>query len=176
MIARTGRPSSRHQTTSVTSPNVQIIAMPVPFSGSASGCALTGTGTLKLENVRFAEGKEGPEVPDATFVLGQPIYVLFQIKGFSTDTSGMLKVQEDLLVTGPDGSEVLDKKNVLDLNLDAAGGDSLTANNEITLHDDAKAGDYRVTLLVHDRISGSDLEQEVKFSVQGASGDSNVRD
>jgi hypothetical protein len=25
---------------------VQIIAMPLPFSGSASGCAFTGTGTL----------------------------------------------------------------------------------------------------------------------------------
>ena len=31
--------------TSVTSPNVQIIATPVPFSGSASGCGLTGTRT-----------------------------------------------------------------------------------------------------------------------------------
>src|SRR6478609_920651 len=39
--------SSRHHTTSVVSPNVQIIAMPEPFSGSASGCATTGTGTPK---------------------------------------------------------------------------------------------------------------------------------
>ena len=43
MIARTGSDSARHQTTSVTSPKVQIIAMPDPFSGSASSCALTGT-------------------------------------------------------------------------------------------------------------------------------------
>jgi len=34
-IERTGNASSRHQTTSVTSPNVQIIATPDPFSGSA---------------------------------------------------------------------------------------------------------------------------------------------
>ena len=45
MTARTGRPSSRHQITSVTSPNVQIIATPVPFSGSASAWGLTGTRT-----------------------------------------------------------------------------------------------------------------------------------
>ena len=45
IIARTGSDSSRHQVTSVTSPNVQIIAMPLPFSGSASACALTGTST-----------------------------------------------------------------------------------------------------------------------------------
>ena len=45
MIARTGSCSSRHQMTSVTSPKVQIIAAPVPFSGSASACALTGTRT-----------------------------------------------------------------------------------------------------------------------------------
>ena len=47
MTARTGSPSSRHQMTSVTSPNVQIIATPVPFSGSASACARTGTRTPK---------------------------------------------------------------------------------------------------------------------------------
>src|SRR4029453_13259479 len=45
MIARTGRLSSRHHVTSVMSPNVQIIAMPLPFSGSASVCALPGTRT-----------------------------------------------------------------------------------------------------------------------------------
>ena len=43
--ARVGRSSSRHHTTSVVSPKVQIIAMPDPFSGSASGCASTGTST-----------------------------------------------------------------------------------------------------------------------------------
>ena len=40
-------PSSRHQITSVVSPNVQIMAMPEPFSGSASSWATTGTSTLK---------------------------------------------------------------------------------------------------------------------------------
>ena len=45
ITARTGSDSSRHQVTSVMSPNVQIIAMPLPFSGSASACARTGTGT-----------------------------------------------------------------------------------------------------------------------------------
>ena len=44
---RVGRPSSRHHVTSVTSPNVHTIAMPVPFSGSASSCATTGTGASK---------------------------------------------------------------------------------------------------------------------------------
>ena len=43
MIERTGSRSSRHHVTSVVSPNVQIMAMPDPFSGSASWCASTGT-------------------------------------------------------------------------------------------------------------------------------------
>ncbi len=43
--ARVGRSSSRHQVTSVRSPNVQIMAMPVPLSGSASSWARTGTST-----------------------------------------------------------------------------------------------------------------------------------
>jgi hypothetical protein len=43
ITARTGSESSRHHVTSVMSPKVQIIAMPLPFSGSASACAFTGT-------------------------------------------------------------------------------------------------------------------------------------
>ena len=38
------RSSSRCQITSVVSPKVQIIAMPVPLAGSASRCESTGTG------------------------------------------------------------------------------------------------------------------------------------
>ena len=45
ITTRAGRPSSLHHVTSVTSPKVQIMATPVPFSGSASSCATTGTGT-----------------------------------------------------------------------------------------------------------------------------------
>ncbi len=46
-MARTGSDSSRHHVTSVVSPNVQIIATPVPFSGSASAWATKGTDTPK---------------------------------------------------------------------------------------------------------------------------------
>ena len=45
-MARTGSDSSRHHVTSVVSPNVQIIAMPDPFSGSASSWATIGTRAL----------------------------------------------------------------------------------------------------------------------------------
>ena len=47
MIGRVGRASSRHHVTSLVSPNVQIIAMPEPLSGSASGCGRTSTSTSK---------------------------------------------------------------------------------------------------------------------------------
>ena len=45
IVVRVGSCSSRHQTTSVVSPKVQIIAIPEPFSGSANGWASTGTRT-----------------------------------------------------------------------------------------------------------------------------------
>ena len=41
-------PCSRHQPTSVASPNVHTIRMPVPFSGSASSLGKIGTGTRKM--------------------------------------------------------------------------------------------------------------------------------
>ena len=47
ITGRVGSASSRHHVTSVTSPNVQIMAMPDPLSGSASGWASTGTSTSK---------------------------------------------------------------------------------------------------------------------------------
>ena len=46
-MLRVGSSSSRHQTTSVTSPKVQIMAMPEPLSGSARWWASTGTSTPK---------------------------------------------------------------------------------------------------------------------------------
>ena len=45
MTERVGSCSSRHQMTSVRSPNVQHIAMPAPLSISAPGWASTGTST-----------------------------------------------------------------------------------------------------------------------------------
>ena len=45
MIARVGSDSSRHQITSVRSPNVQIIAMPDPLVGRPAGARRTGTST-----------------------------------------------------------------------------------------------------------------------------------
>ena len=48
IIGRVAKFSSRHQITSVKSPNVQTMAMPEPLSGWASGWACTGTETLKI--------------------------------------------------------------------------------------------------------------------------------
>ncbi len=47
MMERVGRSSSRHHTTSVMSPKVQTMAMPVPLSGSARRWGSTGTSTPK---------------------------------------------------------------------------------------------------------------------------------
>ena len=58
MMARVGKLSSRHQITSVRSPNVQIMAMPVPLSICASGCARTGTST-PYSGVRTVLPKSG---------------------------------------------------------------------------------------------------------------------
>ena len=61
MIGRVGSCSSRHQVTSVRSPNVQIIAMPEPFSGSASG--VRDDGHLHAEAGRRDGGAEQRLVP-----------------------------------------------------------------------------------------------------------------
>ena len=45
MMERSGRFRSRHHSTSVTSPNVQHMAMPAPLSISAALCARIGTFT-----------------------------------------------------------------------------------------------------------------------------------
>ena len=45
MTLRVGRSSSRHHVTSVVSPKVHTMAMPVPLSGWARGWATTGTST-----------------------------------------------------------------------------------------------------------------------------------
>ena len=58
MTDRVGSCSSRHQVTSVMSPKVQIMAMPDPFSGSASSWARTSTSTPN-NGVRTVEPNSG---------------------------------------------------------------------------------------------------------------------
>ena len=58
-MLRVGRSSSRHHTTSVTSPNVQIMAIPEPLSGSARRWARTGTSTPN-SGVRTVVPKRSP--------------------------------------------------------------------------------------------------------------------
>ena len=57
---RVGSESSRHQSTSVVSPKVQIMAIPEPFSGSASSWASTGTRTPN-RGVRDLGAEQGAE-------------------------------------------------------------------------------------------------------------------
>jgi hypothetical protein len=70
-MLRVGSASSRHQITSVTSPKVQIMAMPEPFSGSARGWARIGHLDPEERGVhgacrsgrRSARRRDGPPAP-----------------------------------------------------------------------------------------------------------------
>jgi hypothetical protein len=136
-----------------------------------TGCTVTtstSTGSLSAENLRYSGTADASGVrSDATFKPGEVVYILFDVKGFKTDDKGQCHVQEDLLVKAPDGSEVLNKKNILDFTGEPKGADSLNLNNDITLPPGAPAGKYSVTISLRDVVSSGTVNQNSGFTIAG---------
>lgn len=136
-----------------------------------AGCTVTtstSTGSLAVENLRYSSTAEENGVrTDATFKPGETVFVLFDVKGFKTDDKGQVHVQEDLVVKGPDGAELLNKKNILDFTGDPKGGTSLKLNNDITLPAGVPAGKYGVTINLRDVVSSGTHNLNSSFTVAG---------
>ncbi len=125
-----------------------------------------GSGTLTVANFTFAESAEGPAREDKKFMMGEEVFLVFDIKGFKQDDTKVVWVQEDLVVTGPEGNVVLDEKNLLDLKDEAAeGADNVAANNKITLEETDPPGTYKVNLTVRDKVGEQKTTFQEEFEV-----------
>ncbi|MBI3926094.1 MAG: hypothetical protein HY319_11175, partial [Armatimonadetes bacterium] len=142
-----------------------------PAAGETSSAGETpssgGGGALQLAEVRFAEAQEGPDRENSTFAGDEDVWVLFSLTGFEQKEDGGVWIQEDLQVLDPDGTPILDEKNLLDFQEPVDPGlDAIPAHNQITLPEGAAAGDYTVHMVVRDQLAGTSVEQKKTFKVQ----------
>jgi hypothetical protein len=135
-----------------------------------TGCTVstsTSTGSLSVEDLKFSSTKDGSQVrSDATFKPGEVVYILFKVKGFKNDDQGKAHVQEDLIVKGPDGKEVLNQKNLLDFN--DKGGDTLNLDNNLNVPPTFPTGTYSVTIALRDVNGGGTYNHNGSFKLEGA--------
>jgi hypothetical protein len=64
---------------------------------------------LKLERIQAAYGKLGPERPSLDFYPGDEVFFRFLITGVRTTAEGGAKVEETILLKGPDGKEMVNQ-------------------------------------------------------------------
>ena len=149
---------------------IQTILVSLGLAMACVGCTITtSSGALTTKNVRFATTEKGETVrSNATFKPGETAWILFDVASFKKDPAGKAHVQEDLVVLGPDGKEVLNKKNLLDFNEDAKGGDVLNLNNHLDLPAGFPGGSYSITMTIRDVVGNSTTTTNTKMTVEGA--------
>lgn len=139
------------------------------WEGSAqasSGHDKPDSGSLTVANFAFAESAEGPAREDKKFMVGEEVFLVFDIKGFKQGDDKTVWIQEDLLVTDPEGKVVLEKQNLLDLKGEAdEGADNVNANNKITLEESDVTGTYKVNLTIRDKVGEQKTTFQEEFEI-----------
>ncbi len=144
------------------------------FTWEGSGQASSGqskpdqsaSGALKVANFTFAESPEGPAREDKKFMVGEEVFLVFDVQGFKQGDDKTVWVQEDLLVTDPEGKVVLEKENLLDLKGEAdEGADNVNANNKITLEESDLTGTYKVNLTIRDKVGEQKTTFQEEFEI-----------
>ena len=125
------------------------------------------TGGLSVSDTKMSLAKGGADVSSRKFKKDGPIFVQFTVKGIKQSDDDQVWIQQDLLLVGPDGKEVLKKENMLDMHEKAPKGTNLgNFSNTIDLPNNAVVGQYKVTLSVRDKVSGGTATTNLAFTAE----------
>ncbi|MBD3425598.1 MAG: hypothetical protein GF409_00020 [Candidatus Omnitrophica bacterium] len=120
--------------------------------------------TMKIKDLEFFGGVDGPEYASKSFKPGQKVWLTFKIINYKQTSKGEIWIKEDLLLEDPEGGLIMVRLNILDLHkvypkdLD---NEPLPVKNDIKLPDDAVKGRYKVKIRVLDNIViDADVEEE----------------
>ncbi len=111
--------------------------------------------------------KNGPPHQTREYVPGQTVWINLKINGFHLNGAGEIVFQSDLILTHESGRVVLDKKNILNMKLQAAGipNPVVTANYHIDLFENISAGRFKTEIIVRDLVAMTSNTYETTFRV-----------
>lgn len=122
---------------------------------------------VKLESVQAAYGRLGPARPSLDFYPEDEVYYRYLITGVRTNPDGKASGEVAIVVTGPDGKEVLNQAAPAG-GLLALGGGSLPGFASVRLPADVKPGAYTLSVRIKDQLASQSAQFQRRFTVKPA--------
>lgn len=123
---------------------------------------------MKVDDFKFTESKDGPEIYTTTFKAGGDIFFTCEVKGFTIAKDGEAWVQGDLQLLGADDKVITSKENIFDVHDKVPEGQTatLTAKQNLEVGKDTPPGDYKLEVVFRDKMSGGKTVSSNKISVE----------
>jgi hypothetical protein len=111
--------------------------------------------------------KDGPPHQTREYRPGQTVWINLKVRGLTMDGAGDIVFQSDLKLIRENGEVSLDKQNILNLKLHAAGipNPVVTANYHVDLFETIQPGRYSVDIVVRDIVSMKSNSYTTNFRV-----------
>lgn len=134
-----------------------------------AGCLSDDDVEFSFEDVALIEGEpagvgEYTEQPDATYGLGDDVWIYVEVVGAPTDDDGTARLEYTFETETPDGEEwepVEREEEWSD-----ADGDLLMIGQSIETFEDDEPGDYDLTIIVDDQVDGERLTTTETFTLE----------
>ncbi|MBN1534287.1 MAG: hypothetical protein JXA20_16560 [Spirochaetes bacterium] len=113
------------------------------------------SGAIDISLFSVSLSKDGPPHQTREYRPGQTVWINLKVRGLKMDNAGDIVFQSDLKLVRENGEVALDKQNILNLKLHAAGIQNpvVTANYHVDLFETIRDGRYKVDIVVRDIVA-----------------------
>jgi uncharacterized RDD family membrane protein YckC len=122
-------------------------------------------GLLNIKEFNFAGNTPEELRRPPIFKAGETVYIVFMVNG-GKEKFGKVWIQEDLIVRYPDGNIGLKLDNIIDFHEAVPAQGLIELTNNMALPPDAMPGRYTVSLIVRDKHTGRQINEQHFFYVQ----------
>jgi hypothetical protein len=121
-------------------------------------------GILAIQDFQFAEGEPDAVRRPAIFHPGEKVFLVFSVIGGRAKDE-VVWIQEDLTVRYPDGNTGLKLENIIDFRERLERPGPIEMTNNVALPGDAMPGRYTVSIVLRDKHTGRQLNEQRFFYV-----------
>jgi hypothetical protein len=122
-------------------------------------------GKLSVTNERLTYGHLGPARPDAKYLPGDAIHLLFEVQNMTFDANGKASYSLGLDLTDPKGTELIKQAPRPDSALNYLGGATLPCAVQFTIPLDTAPGTYTVRAVIVDKTTSQSVTVQRKVDV-----------
>lgn len=139
---------------------------PVKISSGAMSSSSPSSGNLRLQRLRFTDGKEGP-VLQKNYGPSDEVYLAFDVVGVPLNTSRQADAWIRFEAVDSQGQPLVEPLKIDVKGQSETAAAVVPANFHLTLPAYLEGGTYRILLTVHDNTSGAELKETVPYMVEG---------